>query len=261
MTRVQDEYTDYFAEFYDLMHQGAPEVPLVERLAAEHGGRILELGSGTGRLLLPLAERGLSVVGVDSSLDMLAVCRKKLACLEADARRRVELIEGNMSGRLPLPVFDIVLLACNTFLHATTHQAQVRLLESARRMLRPGGVCVLDVTLPTLDSMAKAHNRWETFVFYDPNREWMVIDRFRPHFDLRRQVERDDIHLTCVKSGKVVARLTTQTRLAIAFPREVFLAARSSGFQVRAAHADYAGRAWRPTKENGDLILLLDAPA
>ncbi len=257
MKQIRDEYTDYFAEFYDVLHRGTPEIPLLERLADTYGKRVLEFGCGTGRLLLPMAERGMNVVGIDSSPDMLAVCRKKLSRLKKTARKRVDLLEGNMNRVNVGREFDLVVLACNTFLHATTTEAQGKLLRSARRRLRPGGALVLDIRTPTLEEMAGSNDRWETFVFHDPERNWMVIDRFRARYDLRRQVEQDEIRLTCVRDGKVMGRFETRMRLAVAFPREVFHAVAHAGFAVQAAYSDHGRAPWKPAKTNADLVLVL----
>src|SRR5690242_14601797 len=89
-------YPDFLPEYYD-------ESPLYKRrrdaefyleAAQRLGGPVLELGCGTGRVLLPIARTGIDVTGIDLSPQMLARCHKKLAMEPADVRCRVELIQA-----------------------------------------------------------------------------------------------------------------------------------------------------------------------
>src|SRR5438132_891849 len=80
------------AEFYDLDLEGVEDdVAMYRELTTRHGGAVLELGCGTGRVAVPLAEAGLEVTGVDLSAGMLAVAKKRagkstLKCVEGDMR-------------------------------------------------------------------------------------------------------------------------------------------------------------------------------
>ena len=90
---IEDSYR-LAAKHYDAAYNVKED--LVDRdfyldLATEYNGPILELGCGTGRITLPLGRQGLDVTGVDASLSMLAVLRKKLAREPADVRRRVRV--------------------------------------------------------------------------------------------------------------------------------------------------------------------------
>jgi len=75
--RAASEYEGFFAEFYDLLQPSAPEAGAIGAIARECGGPILELGCGTGRLLLPLATAGFDVTGLDLFPDMLRICARK----------------------------------------------------------------------------------------------------------------------------------------------------------------------------------------
>ena len=71
---------DAIARYYDLSHQSLVEdIPFLLRVAAETGGPALELGCGSGRLLVPLARAGYAVTGVDNSPEMLARAELRLA--------------------------------------------------------------------------------------------------------------------------------------------------------------------------------------
>src|SRR5512137_1095520 len=93
-------YDSFVAEYYDYV------VPVAERADAEfflsyakaQGDPILELGCGTGRVLLELAKAGHRITGLDLSQRMLARCREKLAALPSESQSRVSLVHGDMTS-------------------------------------------------------------------------------------------------------------------------------------------------------------------
>lgn len=141
------------ARYYDMQHQDfTPDIglylDLAARLGADGGARVLEVGCGTGRVLLPLVQAGHTVVGLDTSPEMLDIARRQLAGLEG-ARGRLVLGDATrapLAGR-----FDLAIIALNTFLHNDSRDSQLAMLANARRTLRPGGVLVVD--LPPNDEM------------------------------------------------------------------------------------------------------------
>ncbi|HKP16209.1 MAG TPA: class I SAM-dependent methyltransferase [Gemmatimonadaceae bacterium] len=127
---------------------------------AERAGaasRVLELGCGTGRLTLPLAQAGHEVTGIDLSPAMLARARAKLAAQPRSVQDRVTLHEGDVR-RLELeatPSFDLVAAPFRILQHLVTIEDQLDVLAGARRRLRPGGRLVLDVFNPNYASMTR----------------------------------------------------------------------------------------------------------
>jgi SAM-dependent methyltransferase len=147
---------DALARVYDLQHAHfLDDLTLYLRLVRSFGpgAMILELGCGSGRLLLPLAEAGYRVVGVDESAEMLRIAEQKLRasrhipaerwCLaHADARALHLDTQGT---------FNLALIALNTFLHNLSREDQLAMLRAARRHLRSDGLLIVD--LPPNDEM------------------------------------------------------------------------------------------------------------
>ncbi len=155
------------AELYDLEHATFEEdVVLYLNLARVVGDPILELGCGSGRLLVPLAEAGHRVTGVDLSPPMLA--RAEGAVAAAGVGGRVMLHRGSMTKADAAPggPFGLVIVGLNGLLHLETAAAQREALLAARRALDPRGQLVLDLLHPTPDALraldqAFAHEgRW-----------------------------------------------------------------------------------------------------
>ncbi len=92
-----DEYR-VIAEFYDhvVPYRERRDVAFFVETAREAGGPVLEIGCGTGRVLIPTARAGIEIVGLDASAAMLALCRQKLAREAEDVQSRVTLVEGDM---------------------------------------------------------------------------------------------------------------------------------------------------------------------
>jgi ubiquinone/menaquinone biosynthesis C-methylase UbiE len=91
------EYTGPEADYYDSCFSGLEgDLQFYVEEAEKAGAPVLELGCGTGRILLPIAKAGLNIVGLDRAPTMLALLRQKLAKLNPDVQGRVSLIEGDM---------------------------------------------------------------------------------------------------------------------------------------------------------------------
>lgn len=146
-------YGDGFADVYDEWYADVTDVAAtVARMVdlAGPGGRVLELGVGTGRLAVPMASAGLQVVGIDSSEAMLA----RLAA--ADPGRRVDSRRGDMVDDLPDGPFDVALVAYNTIFNLLDASLQRRCFAEVAVRLGPGGAFVVEAHVPGDDSTDSA---------------------------------------------------------------------------------------------------------
>lgn len=134
-------YGARWAAQYDEWHAGLmDDEGAVAKLAElAEGGPLLELGVGTGRLAVPLAERGLEVVGVDISEDMLAELANKHSA--------VTTVVGDMSTVRLEREFAVVYIAFSSIFVLPTQEDQVRLFRNAAAHLRPGGRFVLETEI------------------------------------------------------------------------------------------------------------------
>lgn len=144
---------DEIAALYDAVPFTA-DIPFYLDLVAG-AGRVLELGCGTGRLLLPLAEAGFQVVGVDASRAMLARAQRRLADAPRELRARVELREGEMRDLELAGRFDLVVVATKTFFYLMTPSDQRRMLSAVARLLEAGGIVALDLLNPTVGWLSR----------------------------------------------------------------------------------------------------------
>jgi SAM-dependent methyltransferase len=150
---------DPFARYYDAdFRDFHDDLPFLRELARRSGGPILELMCGTGRVLLPLAEAGLTLTGVDISPAMLAIARANLE--RAGLAEQVTLLEGDVRD-LPLPesAFAMAFVAVNSFMHLEQVRDQLAVLANARRALTRRGLLVLDLFNPDPVEIVREDNR------------------------------------------------------------------------------------------------------
>ena len=140
-------YGDAFADVYDEWYQHVSDVDATVAFVSDCTARsddrhVLELGVGTGRLAIPLAEAGLDVTGVDSSAMML----DRLATNDPDAL--VERVCGDMVDDLPPGPFGVVLVAYNTLFNLESAERQADLFAAVAARLAPRGRFVVEAFVP-----------------------------------------------------------------------------------------------------------------
>jgi SAM-dependent methyltransferase len=152
-------YNEYMsiAELYDYVvpYRERPDVGFFVEAARESGGPVLELGCGTGRVLIPTARAGVTITGLDLSPHMLEVCQGKLKAEPEDVRSRVRLLEGDMCKFDLSQTFQLVTLPFRPFQHLTTVEDQLACLGCIRRHLAEGGRLILDVFNPSMQALVR----------------------------------------------------------------------------------------------------------
>lgn len=216
------------AQRYDTPGTGmfAPEVlrPTVDRLAQLAGdGRAVEFAIGTGRVAIPLAERGVPVTGIELSQPMIDRLRTK-----AD-EATIPVLVGDMATTVASGEYTLVYLVFNTISNLLTQAEQVECFRNAARHLTPGGRFVIELWVPDLRRLPPGQPAtvWHSepgyigLDAYDVLRQHVVSHHFR--FD-------ESTH----------ARLFRTPHRYI-WPAELDLMAQLAGFQLEARHADWTG--------------------
>ena len=146
------------AEVYDAIpsHQNRPDVGFYTRVATESSGLVLELGSGTGRVLIPIAKAGNMVCGLEASEHMLARCRENLDSVSQNVRDNVELVQGKIQRFDLRNRFGLVICPFNSFLHLLSVEEQMSCLSQVHQHLLPGGRFAFDIIDPNIRRMTSA---------------------------------------------------------------------------------------------------------
>ena len=182
----QAHYEDpaYYTSTYG---QRLEDVTFYVDLARRANGPVLEYGVGNGRILLPMARHGVSVVGVDHSKPMLSDLRARLRAEPRDVQRRVRVVRGDMR-KVALPRrFALVIAPFNTVLHLYTRPDVERFLARVHAHLTPRGRFVVDMSTPPLGDLIRPSSKpFHAPRFRHPtagvvvnNREWFDYDPVR----------------------------------------------------------------------------------
>ena len=175
--RVASRYDESSAEMFD------PAVvdPVVDFLVELAGsGRVLELGIGTGRIALPLAQRGVPVHGIELSKAMVARLRAK------PGGEDIGVTIGDFATTTPDGTFSVAYLVFNTISNLTTQASQVACFRNVAAHLEPGGCFVIEVGVPELQRLAPgetirafhvSETRWG-FDEYDVARQGLTSHHF-----------------------------------------------------------------------------------
>jgi SAM-dependent methyltransferase len=204
----------------------APEVlrPTIDRLAELAGcGRALEFAIGTGRVAVPLAERGVPVTGIELSRPMIEQLRTK-----AD-EAAIPIVVGDMATTRAPGEYSLVYLVYNTISNLLTQAEQVECFRNAARHLTPGGRFVVELWVPELRKLPPGQEAtvWHSepgyigLDTYDVLRQRIVSHHFRFDANNRTQLARSPHRYV--------------------WPAELDLMAQLAGFELETRHADWSG--------------------
>lgn len=237
---------DDYAPFYDWENArtlGRRDVPFWRTVARRARGPVLELGCGTGRIAVPLARAGVTLVGIDRSDAMLARARRRVA--RARLARRVRLIRGDIR-QLPFPAssFSTVLAPYGVLQSLLRDRDLTAALASVHDVLEPGGAFGLELVadLPA----------WEEYRKRVSLRGW----RGRPgrsRVTLVETVRQDRARRLTIFDQEFIERRGRERqsrRFALAFRTlsvpQMVRRLEKAGFAVTALLGDYRGGRWDP---------------
>lgn len=148
---------DAIAQLYDPWSASVTEdIAFYAEEARRAGGPVVELGVGTGRIAIPLAQDGIEVIGVDSSQAMLDVCADRAAAAGVE----IDLRLGDLSAPPVRERVPLVIVPFRSYLHLRTTADRRRALAAVRELLLPGGRLVFDVFTPDAEDIAETNGRW-----------------------------------------------------------------------------------------------------
>lgn len=224
------------ARLYDRLFPGGDRAVAFYRAEADrHGGSVLELGSGTGHKLIPIAADGHPCTGLERSPAMLGEARRKAA----ERGVEVEWVQGDMRELDLGRTFDLVVIAANSLLHLQTSEELVGCLRSVRRHLAPGGRLVLDVFNPSVRMLALAdgvRRRRETSSYVDPDRGVVHVD-VAETYDAAAQVTRGSWYFS---SDTEADFLVAPLEIRSIFPQELPLLLSLGGLRLVERHGDWS---------------------
>jgi SAM-dependent methyltransferase len=221
--RQENDWTADIAQRYDTMFTPDGLDTTVDRLAhLAADGPALEFAIGTGRVAVPLHERGVPVTGMDLSRPMVDQLRTKVD------EKTIPVILGDMTTTTAPGRYTLVYLVYNAISTLLTQADQVACFHNAARHLVPGGGFVVELEVPELRKLTPGQNA----VVFRSEPGYIGVDTY----DVLRQ------HLVShhVTYDDEQARLF-RGRHRYVWPAELDLMAQLAGFELETRHADWAG--------------------
>jgi SAM-dependent methyltransferase len=241
--RAEADPWDAYADFYDwenLRTIGRRDVPFWERLALREGGPALELGCGSGRVLVPVARRGVRIVGVDRSGSMLARARRRVR--RSRPLRVPGLVRGDIR-RLPFACsFRLVIAPYGVLQSLLRERDLADTLAAVARICRPGALFAIDL-VPELIDWKEYRRRVSLAGSRAGGRSHVTLVE-TVHQDRARGITRFDQEYI-ERRGRVrtVRRFTLSFRTVPV--RGMIRRLESAGFRIESVFGDYEGQPWR----------------
>ncbi|HZL63875.1 MAG TPA: class I SAM-dependent methyltransferase [Thermoleophilia bacterium] len=233
-----------FPELYDAVYADRDDIGFWEAIAADARGPVLELGCGTGRVLLPLARTGIEITGLDLSAAMLARCRAKLAFETPEARGRVELVQADMTSFDLGRRFAAVTCPFGGFQQLRTVEQQLACLARCRDHLLPRGRLVLDLPNPDPAPAAFAHDEAIDGEATAQLVDWTAGRRIRwwvtvTGYERSQQWNDCEVTFEVTEAGGATWRVAETVSLRYIFRYELEHLLVRAGYEVVALYGDY----------------------
>ena len=235
------------------------DVRFYRTLAAEHGGPVLDLACGTGRLMVPLLRDGHTVVGLDHAPAMLASAAKKIGRLARPRRARALLVRGDLRRFAFAQRFGFAVAAFHSVQHLMTAGDLLRFLGAVRRALMPGGWFAFDVFAPERRFLERDETRrWDRTPFRDPTTGKRWIYTINHHYDRRRRTLLMRMYYLPVNARGAAVGAERVLRLCHRqlTPDEVRALLDRAGLQLIASWSDFAGGPLRRESETEQHVYL-----
>ncbi len=219
------EYSDPI--HYDLENPDfEPDGPFILALAQELGGSVLELGCGTGRVTIPLAQHGIQVVGIDVVPGMVELARQKsiglpIEWITADAR------DFHLNRQ-----FELIFESGSVFHHMLIREDQEAYLARIREHLADDGRMVVNLYFPHPHRLASSEAEEDWFTVQRPDGSLVQVSGF-DHYDEVRQVRTETAHRRWVDAnGETIEERIAPLSLRYIFPQEMETLLHYNGFEV-----------------------------
>jgi len=213
---MNNQYQGLFARFYDLIQYECFELPAYLDFMKRYGNKILELGCGTGRLTIPLAQNGAIITGIDLNNDMLDICRRKIP-----ESISIKLINGDITDYFIDETFDLIIAPCNVINHLLSLEQVNMMINCSKKHLKPGGRLIIDNSVPPLKEMIVNNGKLEILEFLDKTSGTIIKDYYLPSYDFINNLEYDNIKLEEYKDNVIINHEEIEETMAFYYAREL----------------------------------------
>lgn len=217
---------------YDLQTtEFVDDIPFYQRMAEKYGDPVLELGCGTGRITIPVAEMGYRIAGLDSAENMLDQARKK-------AREKgveIEWIKADCRDFELKQKFNLILFPFNSMLHFHDRESLEACFNQVKKHLLPEGKFVFDVFNPNFEILTRDPSKRYPHVEYaDPDGRGTIMVTIKNVYDKAQQINRMKYFYSVGSDEWVI-----ESHVRIIYPQELEALLHYNGFKTDARYGDF----------------------
>lgn len=232
------------ASFYNAIvpYRDRPDVEFFVDMAVESGGPVLEVGCGTGRILIPTARENIAITGLDLSEAMLEVCRRSAVRENDNVLNRITLVQGDMRAFKLDTRFALITLPFRPFQHLLEVEDQIACLECLHAHLADDGCLILDLFYPMIERLTEKEYPTEfeaepVSVLEDGSE--MIRSARTTSVDMTKQCIDVELQHDFVYPDGRTDRITENITMRYFFRYEVEHLLARCGFVVQNLYADY----------------------
>jgi SAM-dependent methyltransferase len=219
---------------YDLQHRDfVDDIPFYVKQAERYGDPLLEIACGTGRITIPIAEKGLRITGLDVSKGMLAHAERKAAALGAD----IEWINADCRDFHLGRYFNLILFPFNSIAHLHSLADIEACFACVREHLAPGGHFIVDIFNPRLDILMRDRSgRYPVGEYPDPDGQGTIVLTENNVYDGASQVNRIKWYY---RIGGRSDQITVDLNMRIFYPQELDALLKYNGYEIENKFGDF----------------------
>jgi len=219
-----------YSDFYDLFYQEkdySHECDIIEKIFKENHlspKTILDLGCGTGGHALPLSKRGYKITGVDRSIQMLEIAKKKAKTMELS----IQYFEQNINSLQLNSTFDVVISMFAVIGYQTSNDSLEKTFRNVREHLKPGGIFIFDCWYGPTVLKEGPQTRVKTL---KKEEEIRIIRLASPSLDEFNHVVNINYHLLEIKRTQILSEIKETHTMRFFFAQELRYFLEKAGFK------------------------------
>ncbi|MGQ9706197.1 MAG: class I SAM-dependent methyltransferase [bacterium] len=253
--KMEGNVFDIIAEIYDISNPLREDISFWLKMAEEFGDPILELGCGTGRILIPIAEAGYKVLGLDISKKMLNILMGKIDTLNDKVKERITIRRADFRDFKIEEKFSMAFFAYSTLYSATTQEEQITTIRCINSHLKKGGVFITASFNPDIKRISENHKfLMLDFTYQDPTGELLLTRMSQTEYFPFNQTLKSNQIYDIKEKGKPTERYAIELNLRYIFPPEMRHMLYYCGFEIIDEYGDYN---LAPLKENSPQMIFV----
>jgi len=248
-------FYDAWAEVYDLFYGDIEmDIPFYLEYAQQKGSPILEIACGTGRVLIPLAEAGYDMWGIDSSPAMLAKAQRKISALPEDVRKRTHLVQADMTDFHLDMKFPLVLIPFRSFLLLLTVDDQIQTLKNIRKHLSGEGALIIDLFAPFHHLLAQDRRQVTSKIINPETKHITFKTDIVTYYHANQVMDVDSIFDEYDGKGNSILRFHRSVKMRYIFRYEMEHLLRLSGFKLETVYGTFDKKSY--DYKSGEMIFV-----